>query len=138
MEFTLEPKEGGEGKKRKERVKKTTARVLRISSMFKDPAEEEEEEEDAAPAPKSQKLMGDAIILGAAPSNPKSAPKAPAQKPSKPKRNTRTRPQCLRMKKMMSLLFFRKLKPKIPDHNDTHPVAEDMHIRKDVGLRLWR
>ena len=34
--------------------------------------------------------------------------------------------------------LLRKLKPKILDHNDTHPVAEDMHIRKDVGLRLWR
>ena len=33
---------------------------------------------------------------------------------------------------------LRKLKPKIPDHNDTHPVAEDMNIRKDAGLRLWR
>ena len=33
---------------------------------------------------------------------------------------------------------LRKLKPKIPDHNDTHPVAEDMSIRKDAGLRLWR
>ena len=77
MEFTLEPKEAGEGKKRKERVKKTTARVLRGSSMFKDPAEEEEEEEDA-PAPKAQKLMGDTIKLGAATSNPKSAPKAQA------------------------------------------------------------
>ena len=52
MEFTLEPKEGGEGKKRKERVKKSTARVLGRSSMFKDPAEEEEEEENA-PAPKA-------------------------------------------------------------------------------------
>ena len=35
-------------------------------------------------------------------------------------------------------LVLRKLKPKIPDHNDAHPVAEDMHIRKDSGLRLWR
>ena len=33
---------------------------------------------------------------------------------------------------------LRKLKPKIPDHNDAHPVAEDMRIRKDSGLRLWR
>ena len=33
-------------------------------------------------------------------------------------------------------LVLRKLKPKIPDHNDAHPVAEYMHIRKDVGLRL--
>ena len=33
---------------------------------------------------------------------------------------------------------LRKLKPKIPDHNDAHPVAENMKIRKDLGLRLWR
>ena len=33
---------------------------------------------------------------------------------------------------------LRKLKSKIPDHNDAHPVAEDMRIRKDLGLRLWR
>ena len=35
-------------------------------------------------------------------------------------------------------LVLGKLKPKIPGHNDAHPVAEDMHIRKDAGLRLWR
>ena len=35
-------------------------------------------------------------------------------------------------------LVLRKLKPKILDHNDAHPVAEDMHIKKDAGLRLWR
>ena len=34
-EFTLEPKEGGEGKKRKERVKKTIARVLGRSSIMR-------------------------------------------------------------------------------------------------------
>ena len=33
---------------------------------------------------------------------------------------------------------LRKLKPKIPDHDDSHPVAEDMSIRKDAGLRLLR
>ena len=33
---------------------------------------------------------------------------------------------------------LRKLKPKIPDYDDSHPVAEDMNIRKDVRLRLWR
>ena len=33
---------------------------------------------------------------------------------------------------------LRKLKSKIPDHSDTHLVAEDMSIRKDAGLRLWR
>ena len=33
---------------------------------------------------------------------------------------------------------LRKLKPKILDHNDTHHVAENMKIRKDARLRLWR
>ena len=56
-------------------------------------SEEEEEEEDAAPAPKAQKLMGDAIMSGAVSSKPKTAPKAaaPAPKP-KPKRSTRNIP----------------------------------------------
>ena len=44
MEFTLEPKEAGDGKKRKERVKKTIARVIGKPSMMRDPSEEEEEE----------------------------------------------------------------------------------------------
>ena len=114
MEFTLEPKEGGEGKKRKERVKKTIARVIGKPSMMRDPSEEEEEEEDAAPAPKAQKLMGDAIKSGAAPSKPKAAPKAaaPAPKP-KPKRSTRNIPaeeknkaQCLKLLKKKMILSF--------------------------------
>ena len=42
IEFTLEPKEFGEGKKRKERVKKTMARVIGRSSMIRGPAEDEE------------------------------------------------------------------------------------------------
>ena len=55
--------------------------------------EEEEEKEDALPAPKSQKLMADAIRSGAAPSKPKDAPKAAAPKPkSAPKGNTRSIP----------------------------------------------
>ena len=33
---------------------------------------------------------------------------------------------------------LRKLKPKIPDHNDSHPVAENMKERKDAGLGKWR
>ena len=66
MEFTLEPKKTGDGKKRKERVKKTIARVIGKPSMMED-----EEEEVAAPAPKAQNLMGDAIRSGAAPSKPK-------------------------------------------------------------------
>ena len=32
----------------------------------------------------------------------------------------------------------RKFKPKIPDHDDTHPDAENIKLRKDVGLRLCR
>ena len=84
-----------EGKKRKERVKKTVARVLGKASIMED---EEEEEEVAAPAPKAPKLMGDAIRSGAAASKAKPAPKP------KPKRNTRSipaaeknKPQCLRL-----------------------------------------
>ena len=133
-------------KKRKERVKKTTARVLGRSSIMRD-SEEEEEEEDAAPAPKAQKLMGDAIRAGAAPSKPKTAPKtaAPAPKP-KPKRSTRNIPAEEKNKAPVpqaaeeedDSVVLRKLKPKIPDHNDAHPVAENMKIRKDSGLRLWR
>lgn len=144
MEFTLEPKEAGEGKKRKERVKKTIARVIGKPSMMRYPSADEEEE-DAALAPKSQKLMGDAIKLGAAPSKPKSAPKATAQaQKSAPKRSTRnipaeeknTTPVPQVEEEDDEALVLRKLKPKIPDHNDAHPVAEDMNIRKDAGLRL--
>ena len=74
-----------EGKKRKERVKKTVARVLGKASIM----EEEEEEEVAAPAPKAQKLMGDAIKSGAATPKPKEAPKAASKPKIAPNRNTR-------------------------------------------------
>nr|XP_040245749.1 histone H1.10-like [Aegilops tauschii subsp. strangulata] len=91
MEFTIEPKEAGDGKKRKERARKTIARVIGKPSMMRD--SEEEGEEDAALAPKAQKLMGDAIKSGAATSKPKTAPKATAQaQKSAPKRNTRSIP----------------------------------------------
>ena len=93
-----------EGKKRKERVKKTMARVVGQPSMM------EEEEEVAVPAPKAQKLMGDAIKSGAAASKPKEAPKsAPSPKlhqreiPGVYQQLRRTRPQCLR-------LLLRKMK----------------------------
>ena len=129
MEFTLEPKETGDGKKRKERVKKTIARVIGKPSMMR---ADDEEEEDAAPAPKAQKLMGDAIRSGAAPSKPKTAPKTagPAPKP-KPKRSTRNIPAEEKNKAPVpeaaeeeaEAQVLRKLKPKIPEHNDAHPVA---------------
>ena len=114
--------------------------------MFRDPAEEEEEEEeDVAPAPKSQKLLGDAIKSGAAPSKPKIAPKASAQasKTSKPKRSKRNIPATEKNKAPVPEMdeeedaeaqVLRKVKPKIPDHDDIHPVEEDMSIRKDAGL----
>ena len=83
-----DPKEpAAEGKKRKERFKKTMDRVVGQPSMM-----EEEEEEVAAPAPKAQKLMGDAIRLGAASSKPKEAPKAASKAKTAPKRNTRSIP----------------------------------------------
>ena len=76
------------------------ARVVGQPSMMED----EEEEEVAAPAPKAQKLMGDAIKSGAATSKPKEAPKA-ASSPRVHLRGIpgvyqllrRTRPQCLKL-----------------------------------------
>ena len=126
-----DPKEpAAEGKKRKERVKKTMARVVGQPSMM-------EEEELAAPAPKAPKLMGDAIRSGAATSKPKEAPKAAPKAKSAPKRNTRSIPAAEKNKAPVPEVadeedeegqVLRKLKPKIPDHNDAHPVAEDMRI----------
>ena len=104
-----------------------------------------EEEEVAAPSSKARKLMGDAIRSGAAPSKPKDAPKAAPKPKSAPKRSTRSIPAAEKNKAPMPEVeeeeeaqMLRKLKPKIPDHDDTHPVAENMKIRKDAGLRLWR
>ena len=34
--------------------------------------------------------------------------------------------------------MLRKLKPKIPNHDDNHPITENMKDRKYAGLRLWR
>ena len=91
--------------------------------------------------------MGDAIRSGAATSKPKEAPKAAPKAKSAPKRNTRSIPAAEKNKAPVPDIaheedeegqVLRKLKPKIPDHNDAHPVAEDMRIRKDSGLRLWR
>ena len=103
--------------------------------------DDDEEEEDVAPAPKAQKRMGDAIRSGAAPSKPKAAPKvaAPAQKTA-PKRNTRSIPAEEKNKAPVpkaeeeedDSLVLRKLKPKIPNHNDAHPFVENMNIKKDA------
>ena len=110
MEFTIESEEEADGEdKKKKRARTTTAKVLGKSSMV---GLDDEEEEDAAPAPKAQKLMGDALKSGAA-AKPKTALKAaPLVPKTAPKRSTRNIPaeeenkaQCLRLKK-------RKLKPK--------------------------
>ena len=107
----------------------------------------EEEEEVVAPAPKAQKLMGDAIKSGAATSKPKEEPKAAPKPKLAPKRNTRSIPAVEKNKAPVPEVadeedeegqVLRKLKPMILDHNDAHPVAEDMNIRRDSGLRLWR
>ena len=91
--------------------------------------------------------MGDAIKSGAATSKPKPAPKAVSQATkSAPKRSTRNIPAEEKNKAPVpeaeeeddESLVLRTLKPKIPDHNDARHVAEDKHIRKDAGLRLWR
>jgi hypothetical protein len=145
MEFTLEPREeeAAGGKKRKERVKKTMARVIGRSSMMKGP-DEDDEEEAIEPAPKSQKLMGDAIKYVADSSKPKTAPKPSAQaqvpKPTAPKRSTRNIPAAEKNKAPVPEVqedeepqVLRKLKPKIPDQSDDHPVAENMKERKDAG-----
>ena len=122
-----------EGKKRKERVKKTVARVLGKASIM----EEEEEEEAAAPAPKAPKLMGDAIRSGGAASKPKSAPKRNTRSIPAAEKNKAPVPETVAEEEDEEQVL-RKLKPKIPDHNDAHPVAEDMKLRRDSGLRKWR
>ena len=79
-------------------------------------------------------------------SKPKEAPKAAPKAKSTPKRNTRSIPAAEKNKAPVPDAdeeddegqVLRKLKPKIPDHNDAHPVAENMNIRRDSGLRLWR
>ena len=117
------------------------------SAMKNTDEEEEEEEEPVAPPAKTQKLMGDAVRTGATPSKPKSAPKppAPAQapKPSAPKRSTRNisigeknKVPVPEAQEDEEKQVLKKLKPKILDHSDDHPAAENMKERKDAGLRL--
>ena len=70
----------------------------------------EEEEEVAAPAPKAQKLMGDAIKSGVATSKPKEAPKAAPKPKLAPKRNTRSIPAAEKNKPQCLKLLMRKMK----------------------------
>ena len=84
---------------------------------------------------------------GAATSKPKESPKAASKPKQVPKRNTRSILAAEKNKAPVPNVaedsdeegqVLRKLKPKIPDHNDAHPMAENMRIRKDSRLRLWR
>ena len=102
----------GEGQKKKERKRGRWCKKVDPMAEFERHSsdEEEEEEEDVAPAPKSQKLMGDAIKSGATPSKPKTSPKlllklkrlqSPRGALGTFQLRRRTRPQCLRWKKKM-------------------------------------
>src|SRR4051812_47225684 len=91
--------------------------------------------------------MGDAIRSGAASSKPKEAPKVASKPKNAHKRNTRNISAAEKNKAPVPNVateeeeegqVLRKLKPKIPDHNDAHPVAEDIKIRRDSRLRKWR
>nr|XP_020173600.1 nucleolin-like [Aegilops tauschii subsp. strangulata] len=152
MKFTLEQSDEEASEGNKKIARSTTAKVLGRPSMREDDDDEEEEEERVAPSAKTQKLMGDATRTGAPPPKPKSAPKPAAPKPmylaQAPKTTTPKRParNILAAEKNKAPvpevqeddepLVLRKLKSKIPDHNDDHPVAENMKLRKDHGLRL--
>ena len=71
--------DAGEDKKKKERKRGRWCKKVDPMAEFErhsyEEEDEDEEEEDVALAPKSQKLMGDAIKSGAAPSKPKTATK---------------------------------------------------------------
>ena len=74
--------------------------------------------------------MGDAIKSGAATSKPKTAPKAAAkaQKTPKPNRSIPAAGKTIALVPEMEeedaeAQVLRKLKPKILDHNDSHPIV---------------
>ena len=84
-----------------------------------------------------------------APSKPKTTPEQSSQpqapKKSATKRSTRNIPAAEKNKAPVPEVqeeeepqVLRNLKPKIPDHDDNHLVAENMKGRKDAGLSLWR
>ena len=138
MQCTLEEPsdtEAAAGAKKKG-VRKTHARVIGRPTMMIDEEEEEEEPAATAPSAKSQKLMSDAIRTAAPMSKPKvSAPKRSTRNISAAEKNKAPVPEANVDEEP---LVLRKLKPKIPDHDNAHPVAKNMMLRKDKGLRQWR
>lgn len=96
------------------------------------------EAEATEPAQKQQKLMADAMKTSGF-----SKAKKPA--PAKPKRTIRNLSATQKKKADVPLAdeeeeapVLQKLRPRLPTHNDAHPVAENMKLRKDKGLRRWR
>jgi hypothetical protein len=134
------------------KVKKTSKRkrIVHVSGaradIFIDPhadAAEEDEEEASEPAQQKQKLMGDAIRARNTSRPKKSTPAKTA--PTKSKRTIRNIPASEKNKGDVPPAesedegpVLLKLRPRLPLHNDAHPQAEDMKLRKDRGLGLWR
>jgi hypothetical protein len=109
------------------------------------PEEEEQAEEPAGdePPPKQWKLMADAMPKKAATPS-KAKPAAAATKPkSKPIGNISAAeknkaPVPERTDDDDEAIVLKKLRPRLPKHDDSHPEAENMKERKDKGLRKWR
>jgi hypothetical protein len=136
MTITLEEPDDEIAIGKKKRPRRTVARVLGKPSMVDIDDDEEEEPTADAPPAKTQKLMSDAI---------RTAPSKSKPKTSAPKRSTINISATEKNKAPVheadvdeEPLVLRKLKLKIPDHDNAHPVAENMMLRKDKGLCLWR
>jgi hypothetical protein len=135
------------------KVKKTSKRKRVVyvqgsrADMFIDPHADAEEgvEEGEAEAielvQKQQKLMADAMKTA-------NTSKAKKPAPAKPKKTIRNIPATEKNKENVPIAeeeeeeeeapVLQKLRPRLPTHIDVHPVAENMKLRKDRGLRLWR
>nr|XP_040249521.1 transcriptional regulator ATRX homolog [Aegilops tauschii subsp. strangulata] len=120
----------GEGKKKKQRKRgRWCKKVDPMAEFEKHSSDEDEEEEDRKTTPKAS-----------APA-PKTAPKRSTRNiyiPAAEKNKAPVLETGVEEEDDAEAQVLRKLKPKIPDHDDNHPVAESMKVRKDAGLRLWR
>ncbi|KAI5021453.1 hypothetical protein ZWY2020_058183 [Hordeum vulgare] len=113
------------------------------SSKNVDVDDEEEEIPVEAPPPKKKTLVADAMPK-------KSAPKPSAPKKHvAPKSTTKDIPTATKEKGTSSSAFaaedededapiLMKLRPRLPLHNESHPIVEDMKKRRDALLRKWR
>jgi hypothetical protein len=143
MTITLEEPSGSKAKAKapgKKRERKQTAHVIfKPTSMRRDDATDDEEEPAANPPPaKQQKIMADAIKTSTSSKTKKATT-------TRPKRTTRDVSAKEKNKAPVpeeeiddEPQVLKKLRPKLPEHDDTHPVAEDMKARRDSGLRQWR